>query len=94
MSGSLPLQVTIEQQALEDFLLTQPALKAAASQLLTARAAPSDTVAAVLSQLTSKTPQELWAIIHADATPAGKPGAKPAAVPAKAKPKAGSAAAA
>lgn len=83
------MQVTIEQQALEDFLLTQPALKAAASQLLNARTASTDTVALVLSQLTSKPPQDLWALMHADSTAAGKPGAKAAAAPAKPKPKAG-----
>lgn len=78
--------MTVEQQALEDFLLTQPALKAVASQLLVNR---TDMSANVLSQLTSKPAPELWALIHTDSAPAGKPGTKAPAAAVKAKGKAG-----
>lgn len=84
------MQVTVEQQALEDYLLSQPSLKAAASQLLSARAASTDVVTGVLTQLSSRPPQELWGLIHADAAPAAKPGkAAPAKAPASAKAKPG-----
>ena len=66
----------MEQQALEDYLLTDPAMKAAASQLLSIRLASADTVTQVLSQLGSKAPQELWNLIHMDSAPAGKGAAK------------------
>ena len=83
-------QVTVEQQALEDYLLSQPSLKAAASQVLSARAAATDIVTLVLTQLTSKPPPELWSLIHADAATPGKSGkAAPAKTPAPAKGKAG-----
>ena len=83
-------QVTVEQQALEDYLLSEPSLKAAASQVLSARAAATDTATLVLTQLTSKPPPELWSLIHADAATPGKSGkAAPAKAPAPAKGKAG-----
>ncbi len=81
--------MTVEQQALEDHILTEPSLKAAASQLLQARAASPDTVTLVLSQLSSKPPQELWSLTHADAAPAGKAAKAPAKAPAAGKGKTG-----
>ena len=83
------LQVTIEQQALEDYLLLDPTLKAAATQLLPERMAAPDIVTQVLSQLGSKAPQELWSLMHAEPPPACKPAkAAPAkgAAAAKSKP--------
>ena len=68
--------MTVEQQALEDYLLTDPAMNAAASHLLATRLASADTVTQVLNQLGSKAPQELWTLIHADSAPAGKGAAK------------------
>ena len=88
-SLALILQVTVEQQALEDYLLLEPALKAAATQLLPERLAAPDIVTQVLSQLGSKPPQELWSLMHSEAPPAGKPAkAAPAkgAAAAKSKP--------
>ena len=82
--------MTVEQQALEDYLLSEPPLKAAASQLLSVRAASPDVVTQVLTQLSSKPPQELWSLIHADAAAGGKPAkAAPAKAPAAVKGKAG-----
>ena len=84
------VQVTVEQQALEDYLLTDPPLKAAASQILSVRAASPDVVTQVLTQLSSKPPQELWTLIHADAAAGGKPAkAAPAKALAAVKGKAG-----
>jgi len=89
-SADEDVQVTVEQQALEDYLLSEPPLKAAASQLLSVRAASPDIVTQVLTQLSSKPPQELWSLIHADAAAAGKPAkAAPAKAPAAVKGKAG-----
>lgn len=89
-SADKDVQVTVEQQALEDYLLSEPALKAAVSQLLSVRAASPDIVTQVLTQLSSKPPQELWTLIHADAAAGGKPAkAAPAKAPAAAKGKAG-----
>ncbi|KAL0048239.1 hypothetical protein WJX82_010821 [Trebouxia sp. C0006] len=83
------IKVTVEQQALEDYLLLEPPLKAAASQLLSVRAASPDIVTQVLTQLSSKPPQELWSLIHADAAAGGKPAkAAPAKAPAAVKGKA------
>lgn len=89
-----PLQVTIEQQALEDYLLTEPALKTASSHLLAGRTTSPDIVTQVVSQLSSKAPQELWTLIHTDAVPAGKAAGKTAAAkaPAAVKGKPGSSA--
>ncbi len=89
-SADEDVQVTIEQQALEDYLLSDPPLKAAASQLLSVRAASPDIVTQVLTQLSSRPPQELWSLIHADAAAGGKPAkAAPAKAPAAVKGKAG-----
>lgn len=68
----------MEQQALEEYLVIEPALRIASSHLLGGRTASADTVTQVLSQLSSKSPQELWTLIHADAVPAGKSAAKSA----------------
>lgn len=90
VSSDEDVQVTVEQQALEDFLLSDPPLKAAASQLLSVRAASPDIVTQVLTQLSSKPPQELWTLIHADAAAGGKPvKAASAKAPAAVKGKAG-----
>ncbi len=89
-SSDEDVQVTVEQQALEDYLLSDPPMKAAASQLLSVRAASPDVVTQVLTQLSSKPPQELWSLIHADAAAAGKPAkAAPVKAPAAVKGKAG-----
>ena len=84
-SSDEDVQVTVEQQALEDYLLSDPA-----SQLLSVRAASPDIVTQVLTQLSSKPPQELWSLIHADAAAGGKLAkATPAKAPATVKGKAG-----
>ena len=75
----------MEQQALEEYLLMQPALRTASSNLLASRTASADMVTQVLTQLSSKSPLELWTLIHIDSAPAGKgtaksASAKPAAV--------------
>jgi len=65
-------------------------LHIAALVLLSVRAASPDIVTQVLTQLSSKPPQELWTLIHADAAAGGKPAkAAPAKAPAAAKGKAG-----
>lgn len=89
------MQVTIEQQALEEYLLTEPTLKTASSPLLAGRTTSADIVTQVVSQLSSKGPQELWSLIHAEAAPAGKAAAKcsSAKTPAAVKGKSGSCAA-
>jgi len=89
-SSDQHVQVTVEQQALEDYLFSDPPLKAAASQLLSVRAASPDIVTQILTQLSSKPPQELWSLIHADAVSGGKPAkAAPAKAPAAVKGKSG-----
>ena len=84
------LQVTIEQQALEDYLLSEPTLKAAAAQLLPVSLTATDTVTLVLTQLSSKSPQELWSLMHTEAAATGRPSKAAAAkAPAAAKGKPG-----
>ena len=85
------MQVTVEQRVLEEDLLTEPAIRAPASQLLASRTASADTVTQILSQLDTKPPQELWTLVHADSGPAGKGPSKAAAAkgPAAAKGKPG-----
>lgn len=82
--------MTVEQQALEEYLLLDPALRTASSNLLAGRTASADMVSQVLTQLSSKSPQELWNLVHADAAAAGKGAAKSAsakaASPTKSKP--------
>ena len=68
--------MTIEQQALEEYLLSEPALRTASASLLADRTASADIVTQVLSQLSSKGPQELWSLIHAEAAPTAKGAAK------------------
>lgn len=81
------LQVTVEQQALEEYLLLDPALRTVSSNLLAGRTPSADMVPQVLTQLSSKSPQELWSLVHADAAPAGKAAAKSASAKAAAAPK-------
>ena len=68
----------MEQQALEEYLLADPALRTASAHLLAGRTASADMVTQVLTQLSSKSPQELWTLIHADSAPVGKGAAKSA----------------
>lgn len=74
----------MEQQALEEYLLLHPALRTASSNLLAGRTASADVVSQVLTQLSSKSPQELWSLVHAEATLAGKGAAKSASAKAAA----------